>query len=145
MRQKINTLQQKPDIIQTTLTSGQTIGATGTIILFDTTVFSSGSRLTRSANTVVIGTGVTKVRVTYTLMAESAGTAGYLFARIRKNTSEVSQVIDNSGSSAFKCVTESKIITVVAGDTITIIADSGSGTFVLPTNRSSFLQVEVIE
>lgn len=144
-RQKTTTTQVKPDLIQVVLSQSQTIGATGTIVLLDSTAISSGTRLTRNANTVVIGAGVTKVRVSYTLMAESAGGAGYVYSRLRRNTTEVSQAIDNNSAGAFKCTSECKVITVTAGDTISLITDSGSGTFVLGVGRHSFMLVEVIE
>lgn len=94
-QQKINTNQIQPDCIQTVMTATQTLNATGGIVNFNSTEFQLGDKLTRSGSSVVIGSGVSLVRVSYAIMTDSAGSAPYLFTRIRKNVNDVSQQIDN--------------------------------------------------
>lgn len=144
MPQKINTSQQVRDFIQLKLGSTQSIPAGSTTVAFNTTSFTNGTRLTRSGNTVLIGSGVSYVRVSYTLMAELTSSSAYLFSKIIKNTTAVSQSIDDANAAEYRSTSESKIVPVAAGDTISIVADSGASTLSLTPGRESFMAVEVL-
>lgn len=132
--------------IEIRLSSSHTVTSTDALIPFNSTSFSLGDKLTRSGSTILIGSGVSTVRVSYSLMAESANTATYLYTRINVVGTDVSQAIDASGSTgAFKSTSESKIINVLAGDTIGLRAATGAGTALLPSARPQTLLVEVIK
>lgn len=121
-----------------------TVTGTTQDINFNTTNFVQGSLLTRSGNRVLIGAGVTKVRVTYALMGESASGSSYLYGGIQRNTSRRTMQISPIISGQFGAISESSIIEVAAGDTIAIVADAGTGTMLLGTSRQSHFEVEVI-
>ena len=145
-RQIINTKQFVNDTIQIIRASNVSASLTGANVAFDTTDLTIGTRLTRSGATVVIGSGVSYVKVSYTVMVESGSTAPYLYTRIRKNSSDLSQAIDAS-TSQFKSTSETKIIPVTANDTISIYHDiggSGSATIRGSTSNGAFMTVEVI-
>lgn len=143
MAQKLNSNQIQPDCIQTVMGSTQTINPTGGIVNFNSTEFQLGDKLTRTGSSVVIGSGVSLVRASYALMSEAAGSAPYLFSRIRKNASDVSQQIDATGSTGgFKATSETRLVPVVQGDTIAVFADTGGGSVV--AGRLSRMIVEVV-
>lgn len=143
--QRISSKQSKPEYIVTTMSANATIGGTPTVPIFDSTVVSAGTKLTRVNNTVVVGEGVSRVRVSYVLMADTAATAAYLFSRIRKNGTDITQAIDNASSAGFRCTQESRIIPVAQGDVLALTVDSGGGTFVLTAARGPYFCVEVVE
>ena len=142
-RQQLNTVQLPTDFIQTVLSSNHTIGTSGTVVPFSTTQYSLGTKLTRSGNTVVIGTGVQYVRITYGIMTDTAGGAAYIYTLIQKNGSNVAEQIDGS-TSGFKATSDSMILQVTSGDIISITASTGTGTAIAPTSRNSHLTVEVL-
>ena len=131
------------NVIQISRTSVWSMSTGNATVPFDTTVFTIGNKLTRSGSSVVIGEGVSYVRVSYSLMTESAGTAAYVYSLIQRNSSGVSQSIDGS-TSGFKATSETKVIPVSAGDTISLLTSLGSGAATLRANPSSTLTVEVV-
>ena len=143
-KQQINTQQQPVDYIQTILSSNHTMSSSSATVPFSSTQLSGGSKLTRSGNAVIVGAGVSRVRVSYSLMADSAVSAPYLFARTRINTSDLSQQL-NGPAAGFMSVSETKIFNVSPGDAITIFADCGGGSAILSTGRQSFMLVEVVQ
>lgn len=123
--------------------ANQTISATTTDVIFNTIDTVSGTKLTRSGNRVVIGAGVTKVRVTYKIMADSSSGASYLFTGIMKNTARVSNQIDAIVNGQYASTSESTILGVTTGDAIGVAADCGAGSMVLSVSRLCNLIVEV--
>jgi hypothetical protein len=134
----------QPHYIQLKQNSTQSINSTGSVIDLSSLELSSGTLLTQSTNTVVVGSGVTRVRVSYVLMSDTGTTAPYLFSRIRKNGVDISQMIDGS-TSGFKATSETKMISVGSGDVIAIYADSGGGSLSIAAARLSYMLVEVVE
>lgn len=128
--------------IQTKMSASQNITSGGSTIAFDTTDITGGTKLTRSGNTVVIGSGVSVVRVSYALMSDNGGSAAYLYSRIRKNSTEVGQQIDAS-TSQFRATSDTRLVSVTLNDTISVFADSGSVN-ATTVGRQSILLVEVI-
>lgn len=145
-RTKISPGQNQANYIQLTMSSSQSLTSSDVDVAFNTVSLSAGDRLTYSGSRVTIGSGVTRVRVSYSLMVETAGTAPYLFSRINRTGSDVSMMIDASGSAGtFKATSESKLVSVTAGDTIGIKANTGGGSASLATGRLPSLLVEVVE
>lgn len=109
--------------------SGNTGLTTGNAtIALATTGFSKGTGLTKSGNTILVGKGVNYVRVTAAFTAESFSmTSTYVFALLQKNSSVIGQGLMPStlGFAFFPMTAE---IDVVEGDTISMVANVGSGT-----------------
>lgn len=144
---KVTTNEFDVEAIQIILTSNTAASTTPATVAFNATDLSIGTRLTRSTSTVVIGTGVSYVRVSYTVMIDSGATAPYLYTRIKKNSTEVSQAIDAS-TSQFKSTAETKVVPVTSGDVLSIVHDiggSGSATIRGNANTGSFMLVEVVK
>jgi hypothetical protein len=141
MPQKIKSGQITPDYIQLTLAANQSF-STAADINTSNTEFSAGTKLTKSTNKVLIGDGVSKVRVSYSIMAESASTATYMYTRITRSGVQISQAIDAAASVGFRHTSESRIISVSSGNTVYVVADTGGGS---ATARYATLLVEVIE
>lgn len=130
--------------IQTIMSANQSITSSGSTIAFDTTDILSGTKLTRSGNTILIGAGVSIVKVSYSLMTDAGASATYLFSRIRKNSTDMSQQID-AVANQFRATSDTRLVSVVQNDTISLFADSGSvNTITIPTGRKSCLSVEVM-
>lgn len=110
---------------------------------FDTTQVTVGDKLTRSGGTVVIGAGVSVVRVYYNFMTENGGTNNYLYGRIRKNSTEVSQHIADENTVTFKSVGANTLVSVTAGDVISIALEANGGNVTVRANVSTFT-VEVV-
>lgn len=143
-KQKLNTAQTPIDVIQIYKAANGSLSTTVANIAFDTTGFTIGSKLTRSGSTVVIGAGVSYVRVSWSVMVETSATAGYIFVRLAKSGSELSQQIEQQ-TTAFKSLSESKIIPVTAGDTVYVVAEIASGAATLRGGVASSMTVEVIQ
>ena len=143
-RTKIKVPQVDSEYIELAANSNITLTATAANFPFSIVSSSNGNSLSQSGSGVLIGAGVTAVRVSYTIMSDTGGTASYLFTRIRKNGSDVSQAIDNN-TSQFRSTSETKVIPVAAGDLITIAGDSGGGSLVAGSSRQCHMLVEVVK
>lgn len=71
---------------------------------------------------IVIGQGVTRVKVSFNIMCD-ATTSAYIYARIRKNAVELTQIIQERVSQFVGAASPNKVIDVVAGDYIDINMD----------------------
>ena len=116
--------------------SQYTLTGSSTIVL-NSTLYSSGSLLTRSGSTVVIGAGVSYVQISYTVMTEGSSSSAYLYTRIRKNTVELSQAIDAASSVTYRSTSETIIIPVTSGDVIDLAADTGTGSVLVRASSNS--------
>lgn len=124
-------------------TVNQNINGT-TAILFQSEAIKTGTKLSFQNNReILIGSGVSLVRVSFGAMADSAGGSPYLYCTIRKNNSITSHFIDATTAS-FKSVSGSMLVSVAPGDTISVSADTGGGPLVLQSNRNQYLEVEAL-
>lgn len=144
-KQELNNSQKKTHVLQLNTTSTQSVGSGNTDIVFNNTQVSVGNSFTKSGNTIVVGAGVSVVKVSYNLMTDTAGSASYLFTNLYINGSPASQAIDaTGGTGAFKSTSESKFFNVSQGDVIKLMASAGTGSFVTRPNEASYFAVERI-
>ena len=141
---QINKRQLKGEYIQLEMSANQTVNSGGAVnVAFNTVDVSNGTRLTYSSNGVLIGAGVSKVKVSYSIFGENS-TSQYIYCRIILDGSERSTSISNAPS-MFKFVSESKILAVTPGQLIQVRIDSSGASTTINAARQCFLLVEVIE
>ena len=131
------------DAIQLTIAANYNLSS-ATPFPFDTTQVSVGTKLTRSGGNVIVGAGVSVVRVYYNFMVESAGTNNYLYGRIRRNGVELSQNINDEASSNFKSIGAGIIMTVAPDDVISVAVEANGANVLVRANVSTFT-VEVVQ
>lgn len=124
------------------------LSTSATTVNFSTTEYSRGSGLTASGSTgIIIGSGVTLVRVTATIIAETMPDT-YMFSRLRRTRSGVSSEFTSQlarAASGFVSNSHPAYdLEVQAGDVIDLRVDIGSGSASPQSSRPQWLQVEVI-
>lgn len=145
MVKQVNTKQIYKDYIQTTLSSNFTVTPTGTIIPMTTTSFSSGTKLTRSGSTIVIGAGVSRIKFSYGVMVENGASAGWIYTRVYVNNSSLEEQLDGISTGGYAATSDSKMLNVSPGDVITLRIQCNASTALMPTSRTPHLLVEVVE
>lgn len=114
-----------------------------------TTDLSVGSGLTRSGSTIVIGAGISRVKVSAVLIADSMSNDTYMFSRLRHTRGGVSVEFTSQLQRNVSGFTSNShppyVIDVQSGDIIDIRVDIGAGSAVLPSDRPQWLQVEVVK
>jgi hypothetical protein len=107
-----------------------------------------GAGLTRSGSTIVIGDGISLVRVSGVLIADSMSNDTYMFSRLRRTRSGVfSEFTSQLQRMASGFVSNSHppyVLQVQSGDIIDMRVDIGAGSGALSTGRPQWLQVEVL-
>lgn len=141
-KQSLNREQTNYQAIQISMSASQSIGTGNTDINFNTTDWTIGTAFTRSGTTIVIGAGVSFIRLTFNVMTESSGGTSYLYSNIHKNGVEQSQTIDAAPSAGFRSTTHSRIIPVVQGDIVKVVSSSGAGTQTIRSGVATFVLVE---
>lgn len=120
------------------------LSSSGATIVLNVTEVTRGSGLTKTGSTIVIGSGITLVRVTGAIPVENFSTSTYAFGGIAKNGARIAQTLMPS-TVGFAFATVSSIFAVTNGDAISLTADVGAGTAsVKGTTRPVFLVVEAI-
>lgn len=133
-----------PQYMTATVSTNYSISAGTTAVLFDTVANSNGNKLTLNNNKIVIGTGVSYIRVNGAIFVESPSN-GYLWSILMKNDSiRIASVLtpvqnDSYVSSAIPSI----VIPVSEGDTISLYRDCG-GNAVRGGRDNTWLQVEVL-
>lgn len=128
-----------------TNTSLSTSAAT---VNFSTTEYSRGTGLTTSGSTgILIGSGITLVRVSATIIAETMPDT-YMFSRLRRTRGGVSveftSQLARAASGFVSNSHPSYDLEVQSGDVIDLRVDIGSGSASLQSSRPQWLQVEVV-
>lgn len=112
------------------------------------TDLSVGAGLTRSGSTIVIGDGISLVRVSAVIIADSMSNDTYMFSRCRRNRSgaysEFTSQLQRMTSGFVSNSHGGYILSVQSGDIIDLRVDIGAGSGVLSTGRPQWLQVEVL-
>lgn len=105
-----------------------------------------GSKLTLSAGKVLVGAGVSKVKVSATAFADSANTGNYLWLAIIKNTGEVAKMLAAPNGIYKSASISDRVISVNQGDTFTLNFDNTGGfPMTIRGDVNTWLTVEVIE
>ncbi|HET8708934.1 MAG TPA: hypothetical protein VFL85_01495 [Candidatus Saccharimonadales bacterium] len=103
----------------------------------NTVLFSKGSCLTLSANKVVIGSGVSKVRVSFSIFAESV-LGAYIYPQIQKNgTSGFGESLKTPSSGYTSAGLSNVYINVTTGDTISIYVDTQAKSATIENSSSA--------
>lgn len=110
--------------------------------------YSRGTGLIANSNNITIGAGISLVRVSAVIIAES-GPDTYLFSRLRRvrSGSPTIEFTSQLGRFASGFVSNSHppfVLPVQEGDIIDIRVDIGSGSSSLQPSRPQWLQVESI-
>lgn len=125
--------------------SGSTgLNSTGATLNFAVTDYVQGSKLSRSGNAVLVGAGVSRVKITMKVFGDGGSSAPYLFVRIRKNGSDIDQILGPAGGTAFASAFMQDEYDVKQGDLLTIFADCGGGSMQVQASRQSSFTVEVL-
>lgn len=127
------------------------LSGTSGVVPFDTIVNSKGNRLTKEGSSIVIGPGVSLVRVCFGIFACGGTRPWFIIRRIRDGTetSFAGDIATKSGT--YQTYKNMDYVDVREGDKIIIRWDhSGTGLTIntdggLSGRRSSYLIVEVIE
>lgn len=138
----------QPNIMTASLTSGQTVSATSGTVLLDSST-KVGDKLTFSNNEIVIGTGVTKVKVSANMrISTSVANAIGVNLNVCKNGEVIASNRTSLGSKSYDGLTTAPcLIEVSVGDTICMqwwFSTSQSVT-ISGTTGSTYLTVEVVE
>lgn len=129
--------------IKTVQSANQTLTSTTTPIAFNSTSLTNGTGFTRSGNAIVVGAGITRVRVSYSIMGESGSSAPYIYAGIAVNGARRTNQF-NPTVSGFGGVSETTVLPVSPGDLLTIVADSGGGSINIALARANSFTVEAV-
>lgn len=128
-------------------TTNQSAGPNTTINLNSS--IASGNKLKLLNNAIVIGPGISKVKVTGNIFYQDfPSSQAYLWGRIYKNTNLVSSTLEGKGNTTFQsCPIPPKIIEVTEGDKITLnTGDINDHTVTIRAGEANtYLTVEVIE
>lgn len=124
------------------------LSTSATSVAFNTTDLSQGSGLSASGTTgILIGSGITLVRVAATIIADSMADT-YLFSRCRRNrggvfneyTSQLTRAASGFASNSHPGFD----LSVQSGDIIDLRVELGAGTATVSNGRPQWLQVEAI-
>jgi len=106
-----------------------------------------GTGLSQSGNTIVVGSGVTLVEVSATIIADSMADT-YMFSRCRLNRggnlNEFTSQLGRAASGFTSNAHPPYVLEVQSGDIIDLRVDVGSGTATLSNGRPQWLQVKAI-
>lgn len=145
-RQKIDTTSfALMRIRATTNTSLSTSAVSVNLLGLDLSV---GSGLTHSGSTIVIGAGISRVKVSGVIIADSMSADTYMFSRLRRNRggvfSEFTSQLQRMASGFVSNSHPPYILEVQSGDIIDFRVDIGSGSGTISNGRPQWLQVEVV-
>ena len=146
---KISNLICKDYYIMATLSSNQTISTEYALLNLNTTASSYGNKFTISNNKIVIGSGVSKIRISGMLFCENVGSwLNYLWVLVRKNNSTISNFIQSGNKNYQSIPLTPTIIDVVSGDQIDININNSNYSTGSVTVRSGYsntwLLIEVV-
>ena len=148
LRQDISTVNEKLNTkyILVTITTKSNIGG-GYQILLDSIKDNIGGKFTLSNNRIIVGSGVSKVKVSASIFVEEPQGTGYVWGQIRKNgnTQSSSIVPYNNGGGFLSSSIPPTIFNVEQGDAITLIADSTCQGVLRNGASNTWILVEVIE
>ena len=147
-KQKVEKAYSMLNIMTASLTSGQTVSETSGTVLLDSST-KVGDKLTFSNNKIVIGTGVTKVKVSANMrISTSVANAIGVNLNVCKNGEVIASNRTSLGSKSYDGLTTApRLIEVSVGDTICMqwwFSTSQSVT-ISGTTGSTYLTVEVVE
>lgn len=135
-------------IMRRIASTNTSLSTAATSVNVASTDYSQGSGLSTSGNTgILIGSGITLVRVSAVIIADSMSDT-YLFSRCRRNrggvfnefTSQLGRAASGFASSSHPGFD----LSVQSGDIIDVRVDVGTGTATLSNGRPQWLQVEAI-
>lgn len=113
-----------------------------------TQINSNSDRLTLSNGGILIGAGISKIKISGNVFGVSNNNSGYLWCYIRKNrgstTTNVSIAIDNTNTLFGSVSFSPKLIDVQEGDLIILYKEDGSTTSIRSAGNT-WLTVEVVE
>lgn len=129
----------------TTNTSLSTSAVTVNLATVDLTF---GTGLSQSGSSIVIGSGVSRVRVSAVIIADSMSADTYMFSRLRRNRggtlSEFTSQLQRMASGFVSNSHPPFILDVQSGDIIDLRVDIGAGSGTISNGRPQWLQVEVV-
>lgn len=108
---------------------------------------SEGNVFTISNNEVVVGEGVSKVRVSGCIFVEGPQGTGYVWGKIMKNSTNTSTSLQpyNNGGGFLSASIPPTIVPVTEGDTFRLIADSTVRGNLRISGQATWLLVEAVE
>ena len=134
------------DYITLGQSSNFTVSSGQPTLNLDKVVNSLGTKLSKSGSTVLVGSGVSLVRVSYTLLAENlSSSADYLYVLLKKNSTIINQALSAKASGAYAGASTTILVPVTAGDTISVVIDFAGGSVSLLTSRPNTMTVEVVK
>ena len=134
------------DYITLGQSSNFTVSSGQPTLNLDKVVNSLGTKLSKSGSTVLVGSGVSLVRVSYTLLAENlSSSADYLYVLLKKNSTIINQALSAKANGAYAGASTTILVPVTAGDTISVVIDFAGGSVSLLTSRPNTMTVEVVK
>ena len=134
----------KTEYILVTISSSQTISS-NYVINFNSVVDSYGDKLSLQNGKIVIGAGVSKIKVSGTLFVEDfPSQAPYVWGIIRKNSNQITTSINGTNGSFLSASVSPTIENVQQGDIISFIADGPNGGRLRAGKGNTFMLVEVV-
>lgn len=116
-------------------------------ILLNNISDNEGNKFTISNNEIVIGAGVSKVRISAGIFIEQLQNTGYLWGKIYKNSTFISGAMipySNTGDNLSVSVSP-MIVNVEEGDTFKLILDSTAGGKIRTGSPNTWILIEVVE
>lgn len=106
-----------------------------------------GNAFTITNNRVVVGKGVSKVRVSGCIFVEGPQGTGYVWGKIMKNSTNTSTSLQpyNNGGGFLSTSIPPTIVPVTEGDTFRLIADSTVRGNIRISGQATWLLVEAVE
>lgn len=132
-----------PNYMTATISSSYSSPSGLVTVPLDRVVESNGNKLTLSNNKIVIGSGVSYVRVNGAIFLNSPSN-GYLWATILKNDTAVASVLGPTQNDDFVSVAvPGQLIAVQEGDTISLRSDAAAAS-IRSGRTNTWLSVEVV-
>ena len=145
-RAKIDTASYA--IMRLRASTNTSLSTSAVTINLATVDLSVGTGLTQSGSGIVIGSGISRVRVSAVCIADSMSNDTYLFTRLRRNRggslSEFTSQLNRMTSGFVSTSHPPYVLEVQSGDIIDFRADIGAGSGTISSGRPQWLQVEVI-
>lgn len=141
----IDNLTKKTILVATTSNS-QTLSSEYVMTL-DQIAENSGNNLSLKDGKILIGKGINKIRVSGAIFLDLPTSSGYLWAIIKKNSTNVASNLVNVSSDMYYAGASISvnIVNVAEGDLISLIGDSTCGGKNRTGSANTWLCVEVIE
>ena len=145
LNHNFNYLAEKNYIVAT-ITNEQALSS-NYVLTLDEIVESYGDKLTLSKGKILIGKGISKIKVSGSIFVNFPTSAGYVWGAIRKGETKMASNITTitNGTSYLSTSIPPNIFSVVEGDTIDLLGDSTCGGSARTGKANTWLCVEVIE